>query len=79
MSEIKLFEIIARVLNTSIEKIDEQSNPKTISRWDSFSGYVLLDEIESAFNISITLEEALEIENVGDFKKILKEKGINFE
>jgi len=79
MSEIKLFEIIARVLNTSIEEIDEQSNPKTISSWDSFSGYVLLDEIESAFNVSITLEEALEIENVGDFKKILKEKGINFE
>jgi len=79
MSEIKLFEIIARVLNTPIEKINENSNPKTIPSWDSFTGYVLLDEIESAFNVSITLEEVLEIENVGDFKKILKEKGINFE
>jgi acyl carrier protein len=79
MSEIKLFEIIARVLNTPIEEIDEQSNPKIIPSWDSFSGYILLDEIELAFNVNITLEEALKIENVGDFKKILKEKGINFE
>ena len=79
MSEIKLFEIIARVLDTRIGEIDEQANPKTIPNWDSFNGYVLLDEIELAFNVSFTLEEALEIENVGDFKKILKEKGINFE
>ena len=40
---------------------------------------LVLDEIETAFNVSITLEETLKIENVGDFKKILKEKGINFE
>jgi len=79
MSENKLFEIIARVLDTPIEKIDDQSNPETIEMWDSFTGYVLLDEIESAFNVSITMDETLEIKNVGDFKKILKEKGINFE
>ena len=63
----------------NVERIHSVSNPKTIPSWDSFSGYVLLDEIESAFNVSITLEEVLEIKNVGDFKKILKEKGINFE
>jgi len=79
MSEIKLFEIIARVLDTPIEEINENSNPKTIPSWDSFKGYILLDEIESIFNVSITLDEALEIGNVGDYKKILKEKGINFE
>ncbi len=79
MSEIKLFEIIARVLDTPIEEINENSNPETIVGWDSFKGYILLDEIESTFNVSITLDEALEIENVGDYKKILKEKGINFE
>ncbi len=79
MSEIKLFEIIARVFNTPINEIDDNSNPETIASWDSFNGYILLDEIESTFNVSITLDEALEIENVGDYKKILKEKGINFE
>ena len=79
MSKIKLFEIIARVLDTRIGEIDEQTNPKTIPSWDSFNGYVLLDEIELAFNVGFTLEEALEIENVGDFKNLLKEKGINFE
>jgi len=79
MRDIELFEIVARVLNSSINDINEQSSPNTIKNWDSFNGYILLDEIESTFNVSITLEEALEIETVGDYKKILKEKGINFE
>lgn len=79
MSETKLFGIIARVLDVPISTINDQSNPESIERWDSFTGYVLLDEIETEFNVSITMDEALEIKKVGDFKNILKSKGVNFE
>ena len=79
MSETKLFGIIARVLDVPISTINDQSNPESIERWDSFTGYVLLDEIETEFNVSITMDEALEVKNVGDFKNILKSKGVNFE
>ena len=79
MSETKLFGIIARVLDVPISTISVQSNPESIERWDSFTGYVLLDEIETEFNVSITMDEALEVKNVGDFKNILKSKGVSFE
>lgn len=79
MSETKLFGIVARVLDVPIVTINDQSNPESIERWDSFTGYVLLDEIETEFNVSITMDEALEVKNVGDFKNILKSKGVNFE
>lgn len=79
MNETKLFEIIARILDVPTSTIDDQSNPESIERWDSFTGYVLLDEIETEFNVSITMDEALEVKNVGDFKSILKSKGVNFE
>ena len=79
MSEKKLFEIIARVLNISINEINYESNPKNIENWDSFTGYVLLDEIETNFDVKFTMDESLEIEKVEDFKNILKNKGINFE
>ena len=79
MSETKLFEIIARVLDVPISTISDQSNPESIERWDSFTGYVLLDEIETEFNVSITMDEALEVKNVADFKNILKSKGVSFE
>ena len=39
MSENKLFEIIARVFNTPINEINDQSNPETIENWDSFRAH----------------------------------------
>jgi|TARA_B110001454_G_scaffold89383_1_gene85376 acyl carrier protein len=79
MNEKKLFEIVARVFNIRVDEISYESNPENIESWDSFTGYVLLDEIETNFDISITMEESLEIKKIDDFKNILKEKGINFD
>ena len=76
MSE-KLFEIISRVLNISIAQINDDSGSESIPEWDSFNMYVLLNEIEKEFNIKFSLEETLEIKNVGDFKKQLEKHGIN--
>ena len=79
MNEKKLFEIVARVFNVPKNEINYESNPENIENWDSFTGYVLLDEIETNFDISITMEESLEIKKIDDFKNILKEKGIHFD
>ncbi|MEX0656178.1 MAG: acyl carrier protein [Nitrosopumilaceae archaeon] len=75
MSE-KLYSIISHVMNIPVSEINDQSSPETIENWDSFSGYILLDEIESEFNVKFTLDETLEIKNVGDFKKLLQKQGI---
>ena len=79
MNENKLFEIVASVFNISINEINYKSNPENIENWDSFTGYVLLDEIETNFNVTFTMDESLEIKKIEDFKNILKKKGINFE
>ena len=79
MNEEKLFEIVSRVFNIPINEINYESNPENIENWDSFTGYVLLDEIEINFDVKFTMDESLEIEKVEDFKNILKQKGINFE
>ena len=79
MNENKLFEIVASVFNISINEINYKSNPENIENWDSFTGYVLLDEIETNFNVTFTMDESLEIKTIDDFKNILKKKGINFE
>ena len=79
MNEEKLFEIVSRVFNIPINEINYESNPENIENWDSFTGYVLLDEIETNFNVKFTMDESLEINKIDDFKNILKKKGINFE
>ena len=73
----KLYEVVSKVMNVPLAKINENSNPESIENWDSFSFYVLLDEIESAFGIKFTLEETLQIKNVGDFEKRLTSHGIS--
>lgn len=76
MNEKKLYEIVSRVLDVPIEKLNLNSSPKTIDSWDSFTGYILLDEIEVEFNVKITLDEALEISNLGDYKTLLEKKSV---
>jgi len=75
----KFYEIIAKVMDVSESQITDESNEETIENWDSFNLYVLLDEIESAFNVKFTLEETLDFKKVGDFKKCLQKHGVNID
>lgn len=77
MTLVQLYSIISKVLNVSLSEIHDESSPETIESWDSFMGYVLLDEIENAFNVKFSLDESLEIKNVSDFKKLLLKNGIS--
>lgn len=72
----QLYSIISKVLNVSLSEINDESSPESIESWDSFMGYLLLDEIENTFNVKFSLDESLEIKNVGDFKKLLSNHGI---
>ena len=72
----QLYSIISKVLNVTLSEINDESSPESIESWDSFMGYLLLDEIENTFNVKFSLDESLEIKNVGDFKKLLSNHGI---
>jgi acyl carrier protein len=73
----KLFEIVSRVMNIPATEISETSGADSIPEWDSFNMYVLLEEIEKEFNVKFSLEETLEVKNVGDFKKKLEKHGVD--
>jgi acyl carrier protein len=72
----KLYEIVSRVFNVPISQIRDESGQENIEMWDSFNVYVLLDEIESTFDIRFNLDETMEIKKVGDLRKILQNHGI---
>ena len=72
----KLYEIIAKVMDISINEINDNSSPETIPSWDSFNSYILLDELESEFETEFTIDEVTETKNVSDIKKNLKIHGI---
>ena len=50
-----IYEIISKIMNVPITEINDNSGPETIERWDSYNGLLLVDELESEFNISFSL------------------------
>jgi acyl carrier protein len=72
----KLYELVSQIMNVPIAEINDNSGPQSIEGWDSFNIYLLLNEIETEFNVKFTLDESLDVKNVGNFKKHLKNHGI---
>ena len=73
----KLYEIVSKVFSVPISEINDESSPETIESWDSFRGLVLVDEIESNFNVKFSISEIIDVKNIKDIKKYLKNHGID--
>ena len=72
----KLFSIISEVFSIPLEEINDMSGPENIENWDSFNGLILVDKLESEFPIKFTLEEIVDVKNVSDIKRHLKNHGV---
>jgi len=74
----KLYQIISNVMSVPISELSDESGRESIAAWDSMNAYILLDEIESEYNIKFSLDEIENIKTVKDFKKYLQNHGIDF-
>lgn len=59
-------------MNIPIDSLNDKSGPENIKNWDSFNGLVLIDEIESKFNVKFSLEEIINIKTIEHIEKYLK-------
>jgi len=78
MSE-KLYDIISKVFSVQISEINDESSPETIESWDSFNGLILVDELESNFNIKFSVSEIIDVKNVKDIKRYLNDHGVDLD
>ena len=76
MMSKKLYDIISKVFSVQISEINDESSPETIESWDSFNGLILVDELESNFNIKFSISEITDVKNVADIKRHLKNHNI---
>lgn len=75
----KLYDIVSKVFNVNLDRINDDSSTENLEEWDSFNFYVLLDEIENEFDVKFDLDETLEIKKIGDIKKLFVKYGIRCE
>ena len=73
----KLYDIISKVLSVQISEINDESSPETIESWDSFNGLILVNELESNFNIKFSVSEIIDVKNVKDIKRHLNNHGVD--
>ena len=59
-------------------ELTDESSPEDIENWDSYNGLLLVDELESEFNVKFTIDEAVDVKIVADIKRHLKNHGVNF-
>lgn len=63
----KLKDIVARVLNISISKVNDKLSKDSTEEWDSFNHLLLISEIEKKLGVKFT---AAEIEKIKTFKDL---------
>ena len=75
----EVYEIIARVFSIPVSQVTDESGPENVESWDSFNGLVLVDELESHFNVKFTISEITDVKNVADIKRHLKNHNVNLD
>ena len=73
----KLYTILGEVLKEDPARLHDDSSPQTVENWDSFNGLLLASRIEKEFKIEFTMEEILDVKDVRDIKRHLKNHGID--
>jgi acyl carrier protein len=78
-ADIELKRILAKVLLIDEDNISDDMSRKKVEEWDSMAHLMLVSEIEAAYEVTMSDNDIMEIQTIGDIKKILKKLGINTE
>ncbi len=70
----KVIEIVADICDVEKSEVNENSTVGDFPAWDSVGHLSILSSVEEAFDISFEPEEMMEMEDVSDIVKTVKEK-----
>ncbi len=68
----KVYKIISKVMDISISELTDKSSPDNIEDWDSYNGLLLIDELESEFDVKFSVDEIYDVKTIEDIKRHLK-------
>ena len=77
-NELRLKEVIRRLLKIDESEINDNTSVDTVPLWDSLKHLELVLTLEGEFNVSFTSDQTIEILNYPLIKIVLTEHGITF-
>lgn len=75
-AEERLREILAKVLLLDESEIKDDLSRKDLESWDSLAHLMLINEVEAIFNITLSDDEIVAIDTIGDLKRTLRKNGV---
>ena len=71
----KIRELFATLLQVPAEKIDDQTSPASLERWDSMRHLIVVAGFEEEFGVDVDPEEAVEMfKDFATFKRIFRRR-----
>lgn len=75
--EERVNKVLGSVFTAHNGGFDDDMGPAEIPEWDSMNHLNLIMALGTEFGIEIGFEEMLEIQNIGDIKKVLGKHGVS--
>ncbi|MGB5214067.1 MAG: acyl carrier protein [Anderseniella sp.] len=76
---MRLFETVASVLNIDAGSLTNESNGRNTENWDSLRHIELILAVETAFGVTFSMSEMVSMQDLGDMRELLVEKGVTLE
>jgi acyl carrier protein len=70
--------VIARTFGQELAAIDDTTSSDSVEEWDSLGQINLVIELESAYGVSFSPEEAMSMTNVAAIKNVLRGHGVEW-
>ena len=71
-----LEEVISSVLGVSPQSLSDDSSIENVEAWDSLRQLSILLALESAYGITITADQALDMNSISAIKALLAKHGV---
>ena len=71
-----LEEVVSSVFGVEPQSLDESSSPDSVEGWDSMRHVNLVTALEQHFNVSIDIDDVMEMGSVGKIREILVAYGV---
>ena len=71
--EEKVIELIARVLNVPTTEIEMDTEIGEPAEWDSLHNVEIIAQLEKEFNVKITSDMIMDLEDVSDIVNLIEE------
>ena len=78
-NDLKLRNLLVEILLIDDEQYSEENGPDTIETWDSLAMVRIATGVEETFGCSMTPEEMVSLDSIGDIKAILRSHDIAFD